>query len=96
MIFCHNEIQDELVHLAGKVLTHSVIRNEPLIHPCCVSEKLNNCPTNHANKMPASEDDREDILLPILWACGTDCIVNIRVTDTDAKSYHQHDPAKAI
>jgi hypothetical protein len=41
VIFCHNEIQDELVHLAGKALTPSAILDEPLIRPCCNVEKAN-------------------------------------------------------
>jgi hypothetical protein len=30
------------------------------------------------------------------WARGTDCIVDVRVTDTDAKSFRHGDPAKVM
>jgi hypothetical protein len=40
-------------------------------------------PTHPTNDKPASKDDRGDILLPGFWACSTDCIVDIRVTNTD-------------
>jgi hypothetical protein len=31
-----------------------------------------------------------------LWARGTDCIIDIRVTDTDAKSNLSRDPTKVL
>jgi hypothetical protein len=96
VIFRHNEIQDELVHLAGKALTPSAICNKPLIHPCRAAEKITTCPTKPTSDKPASEDDRGDILLHGFWARGTDCIVDVRVTDTDAKSYRHRDPAKVL
>jgi hypothetical protein len=30
------------------------------------------------------------------WARGTDCILDVRVTNTDAKSYSKRDPAKVL
>jgi hypothetical protein len=38
VIFRHNEIRDELVNLAGKALTPSAVRDEPLIKPSRVKE----------------------------------------------------------
>lgn len=96
LIFRHNKIQDELVQLAGKALTPSAIRDEPLIRPCRATEKVKTCPATSTSAKPATEDDRGDILLWGFWACGTDCIVDVRVTDTDAKSYRHRDPAKVI
>jgi hypothetical protein len=43
VIFCHNEIRDELVYLAGKAYTPSAIHDKPLIRGCG-SEKVNPCP----------------------------------------------------
>jgi hypothetical protein len=96
VIFCHNKIQDELVPMAGKALTPPAVRDEPLIRPCHNVEKNNTCPATQTNTKPASEDNRGDILLCGFWACGTDCSVDIRVTDTDAKLYRHRDPAKVI
>jgi hypothetical protein len=96
VIFRHNEIRDELVHMAGKALTPSAVRDEPLIRPCRNVEKVNTCPATQTNAKPASEDDRGDILLRGFWARGTDCIVDVRVTNTDAKSYRHRDPSKVI
>jgi hypothetical protein len=96
VIFCHNKIQDELVHIAGKALTPSAVRDKPLICPCRNVEKVNPCPATQTNAKPASKEDRGDILLRGFWARGTNCIVDFRVTNTDAKSYGHHDPAKVI
>ncbi len=94
--FCHNEIGDELVHLAGKALTPSAICNKPLICSCCAAEKITTCPSKPTSDKPASKDDRGDILLCGFWARSTDCIMDVRVTDTDAKSYRHKDPAKVL
>jgi hypothetical protein len=40
VIFGHNKIRDELVHMAGKAVTPSAVRDKPLIHPYCDVEKL--------------------------------------------------------
>jgi hypothetical protein len=61
-----------------------------------LQRKITACPTNHTSKKPASKDDRGDILLCGFWARGMDCIIDVRVTDTDAKSYHYRDPAKVL
>ena len=42
------------------------------------------------------KEDRGDLLIRGLWAIGTDCIIDVRVTDTDAKSYRSKDPAKVL
>jgi hypothetical protein len=36
-------------------------------------------------------EDRGDILIRGLWARSTDCIIDVRITDVDAK-----DPAKVL
>jgi hypothetical protein len=67
-----------------------------LVCPCHAADKANTYTTNHTSKKPTTEDDRGDILLYGFWACGTDCIVDVRVTDTYAKSYRHRDSAKVI
>jgi hypothetical protein len=98
----HNEIRDELIHMAGKAMTPSAIRDEPLIRPGRVAEKTTTCPTtgidltSSKEKDATGESDRGDLLLRGFWARGTDCIVDVRVTDTDAKSYCKRDPDKIL
>jgi hypothetical protein len=87
VIFRHNKIGDKLVYLAGKAFTLSAIHNKPLIRGRG-TEKVNPCPANQAStNQPVKEDDRGDILLRGFWAHGTECIVDVQVTDTDASSY---------
>jgi hypothetical protein len=38
------------------------------------------------------KEDRGNILVRCLWACRTDCIINIRITDVDTKSQRFKDP----
>jgi hypothetical protein len=53
---------------------------------CWKSKYLLNHP--YQSYKPTSEDDRGDILLLRgFCSCGMDCIVDIRVTNKDAKSY---------
>jgi hypothetical protein len=60
-----------------------------LICPCFAAD-------NQTSNKPDTKDDRGDILLLGFWTCGTDCIVDVRVTNTDAKSYRHRDPVKVI
>ena len=41
-------------------------------------------------------DERGDLLCRNFWANGSDCIFDIRVSDTDAPSYIKLDPVKVI
>ena len=41
-------------------------------------------------------EERGDVLIRGLWARGTDCIIDVRVTDTDSKSCRSKDPMKAL
>jgi hypothetical protein len=42
------------------------------------------------------DDERGDLLIRGFWARGTDAIINVRVTNTDAKSYWSKDPHKVL
>ena len=51
VIFCHNEIRDELVNLvAGKAFTRSTVRDEPLIKPSHVTESEKEPPTKDTSQ----------------------------------------------
>jgi hypothetical protein len=43
-----------------------------------------------------NNDDRGDVLIRGFWAKGTDCIIDVQVTDTDAKSNRSKDPMKVL
>jgi hypothetical protein len=40
--------------------------------------------------------DRGDVLIRGLWARGTDCIIDMRITDVDAKSNLSNHPDKVL
>jgi hypothetical protein len=88
--------------MAGKAMPPSAICNKPLIKPGRVAEKATTCPTNgidlKSNKEieVCGESHRGDLLLQGFWARGTDCIVEVRVTDMGAKSYCERSPAKVL
>ena len=91
VIFRHNEIRDERVNLASRALTPSAARDEPPIHGRA-NENVKTSPTKLTNQnmdeeAATGEDERGDSLIRGLWTAGTDCILDARVTDTDAKSY---------
>ena len=41
-------------------------------------------------------EDRGDVFIRGLWDRGTYCIIDVRVTDLDAKSNRSRDPAKVL
>jgi hypothetical protein len=103
VIICHNKIQDELVYMAGRVImTPSAIGNEPLLCPACVTASVKTPPSMCTPLPPSSEneatgkDDHGDLLLRGFQAQGTSCIVDVRVTDMDAKSYIKQALAKVL
>ena len=96
----HNEIRDELSDLASKALSPSSVRDEPKIHNGRTLEgksdeenKENPVKRLFCNK---GTEDRGDILIRSLWARGTDCIIDVRITDVDAKSNRSKDPDKVL
>ncbi len=105
VIIRHNEIGDELADIASKALTPSAVRDEPTIYPHgCASENVKKAQeTPSASKSPivrpkslSCDEDRGDLLIQGLWARGTDCIIDVRVTDLDCKSNRSKDPHKVL
>jgi hypothetical protein len=101
VIFRHNKIRDELVNLAGKALTPSAARDEPLIEAGRVKESEKDTPITDTSQKKteqtaAGEDERGDLLVRGFWARGTDYTLDARVTDSDAKSCSKQDPAKVL
>jgi hypothetical protein len=97
----HNKIQDKLSDLASKALFPSAVCNKPRIHPSCPTEKKTDLeepsnPVSRNLRKSRGEDERGDGLIRGLWAQGRDCIIDICVTDTDAKSNLSRDPAKVL
>jgi hypothetical protein len=97
----HNEIQDELSNLASNTLFPSAVHDEPRIHTSCPAKKKTDLeeypgnPVTH-NLCKSRREECGDLLIHGLWARQTDCIIDICVTDTDAKSNLSRDPVKVL
>ena len=99
-MFRHNEIRDELVNLASRAFTPSAVRDEPLIYGRA-NENMKTTPNKNTNQNidkedATGEDERGDLLIRGFWTAGTDCILDVRVTDTDSNSYCKRTPFKVL
>jgi hypothetical protein len=97
VILRHNEINHELADLSSKALSPSAIRGEPLIHPGSRSlngprAKPTDAPVQHI-KSRSNDQDRGDLFVRGLWQRGTDCIIDVRVTNVNNK-LQRHQPLK--
>jgi hypothetical protein len=91
----HNEIKDKLVALTTKAFTPSAVHDKPQIHPSDAAQA--NVREAHPNPViqltrHSQEADRGDILIHGLWQQGTDCILDVRVMDVNAKSNRSKPP----
>ena len=97
----HNEVKAELTELCSLALSPSSVRDEPLINPVPLNtdkksqESNNNQPTD-SQETVSNDGDRGDILVRGLHQNGKDCIIDVRVTDLDSKSYLSRAPAKVL
>ena len=98
----HNEIGSELMEWASKALSPSSVRVEPLIHldstpePEDEAKATTGAKPNHNTDHAANDGKRGDILIRGLFQRGTDCIIDVRVTDLDCKSNRNTAPEKVL
>jgi hypothetical protein len=97
----HNKIRDELSDLASKALSPSSVHDEPKILNSCVLESkgADESKTDPVKRLFCNKncnEDRDDILIRGLWTRGTDCIIDVHITDVDAKSNRSKDPIKVL
>jgi hypothetical protein len=100
----HNEIAGELIEWAAKALSPSAVRVEPLILHDSTPTQEDEPPldTPNANQKTntqhpiANDSKRGDILIRGLFERGTECIIDVRVTDLDCKSSRNTDPDKVL
>jgi hypothetical protein len=91
-----------LAQLATKAFTPSTVRDEHLIRSGRVVENEKVLAPKNTNQQDpttqegAPEDERGDLLIRGFWARGTDCTLDARVTDTDARSHCKRPIAKVI
>ena len=98
----HNELRDRVADLNGKTFTPSHVRNDPLIYQGCAVKRTKSKParpsgiTNTEDTPPEATEQKEDLLLQELWHNGTDSVQEMRVVNTDAKSYWEKSPEKCL
>jgi hypothetical protein len=76
--------------MACRAFQPSAIRDEPKIHQGRGTEQ------GEQDKPVDDNENKGDVLIRGLWEKGTDCIIDVRVTDTDAPSYIKTSPVKAL
>lgn len=99
----HDDVASEFGHLCAKALSPGRISYEPLINICrdttaeAVTAEANQIPATNTNTTPATDNkNRGDVKVAGFWRRGTDCILDVRVTDTDSRSYRNQDPEKVL
>ena len=95
VILRHNDIRDELGALCSQALTNSAVRDEPFITTSRTTAEPSTNPSSPTTKQ-VQDDDRGDLLVRGFWTRGTDVIVDVRVTDTDAATYRSLLPSKVL
>jgi hypothetical protein len=84
--------------LRWKVFTPSAERDEPLIKSSRGKESEKDTPTKGTSQEKTEQvigkEERGDLLIDGFWARGTDCMLDARVTDADAKSHCKRTPVK--
>ena len=80
----HEEVAAEWHQLCSQALTPSAVSDEPTI-PMCQNQ----------DSQDVSEL-RGDVAVHGFWSRGTTAIFDVRVTDTDARSYRTQDPKKVL
>ena len=93
----HDDTRDEAGRLAANALTKTRVSYKPYIFygrgvaACIEAEDTSRPGTNVAR-----DEARGDVAVHGLWEKGKTCILDIRITDTDAKSYAGTSSAKVL
>jgi len=92
----HDDTRDEAGALDAMALTTSHVTYEPYIfHDRDVSATLRADEVQDA-AVSADEEARGDVAIHGLWEKGNTCILDIRITDTDAKAHFAHSLEKVL
>ena len=99
----HDEIKFELTEWASRALTPSAVRVEPLIFadstPAADPKAHTPKPDATAEQQrdhAANDGQRGDVLVRGLFQRGTECIIDVRVTDLDCPPQRGKDPNKVL
>ena len=103
----HDEVASQLGQLCAHALPKSSVHAEPLIQPghyCDGKDKTapksnsqstsTNDSSSTTTKLPSEE--RGDLLVRGFWQTSTDCIIDVRLTDTDQPTHLPKSPFEVI
>eukprot|EP00978_Attheya_sp_CCMP212_P031185 scaffold117077_cov65-Attheya_sp.AAC.6 len=98
------ECDDELGQLAGKALKPSAICDKPLINNGHKVERSSNAPTKadlSTTPLPSpvvrdNGDNQGGLKIHGFLSHGTNCIIDVRITDLDSKSYQTKSSDKVL
>ena len=82
----HNDARDEAGALAGQALQASKILYEPMINTGSGPNADQGRATEGTGNQ-AGQEERGDVLVHSLWETGSGCVLDICISDTDARSY---------
>ena len=91
----HGDVRDEAGALAEMVLPKTRVSYKPFIFHCA-GTRVGGAATLVECSSSSSNDARGDVLVHELWKKGEACILDARVTGTDAKFYHGLTSAKVL
>ena len=92
----HDDVRDEAGALAAMALTSSKVSYEPTIYFGRGVTASQPTTTQATGRNAPGDDARGDVKIHGLWEKGSDCILDIRITDTDARSYQSSSSRKVL
>ena len=97
----HDEINQELANLSRMALKPSAVWAEPLISTDSHSENLRKPIKTIRTSLWTPPAIRQsgtsgDLLIRSLWKNGSDCFIDVSVTDLESPSYVTRDPTKVL
>ena len=100
----HDDLGSEWRWLTSCATSHARVSREPRIHSSAsrterdVAAAENRAPvtTPTPQSTPDPDEKRADVGVHGFWQNGRPCLFDIRVTDTDARSYRHKEPAQVL
>ena len=91
----HNDVRDEAGALAELAFPKTCVSYEPYIF-YGAGARVTGQAAQDGRSGKAGDEARGDVMVHGLWKKGESCILDVRVTDTDAKSYRATSSAKVL
>ena len=89
----HDDLSRELMSLAAFAVGERNVRAEPLINPGSSAALKSN---GNDSTVDQPDELRGDVLIRGVFQSNTDCVVDVRISNTDAPSYRNRKPEKVL